>query len=285
MMLRSHASFCAIDISSPIRQHVPLWQHNGRQASHFNPHQLKVIDLQFTRSFRSPRSRGVHAVCFKDEVPSHNFVTSSVHEDISRVPTSETSISCTTFNILAPIYKRVNGEDCRESDIRELWLVRNQKIIDFLLLSSSSIVCLQEFWLGNEELTRLYDSNFSQADYVTYKLARTNSRGDERKNMHIADVARALMSEKNISPCFWAETASIVAYTMNMILTAAVHDMTPREKFTGKKPDVSHFTVFGCIAYVHVPEELRTKLDLETEKCVDYSVEQKGYKCYNRVTR
>ncbi|MCO5580198.1 hypothetical protein L7F22_034064 [Adiantum nelumboides] len=74
---------------------------------------------------------------------------------------------------------------------------------------------------------------------------------------------------------------------MNMTPTAAVHDMTPEKKFTGKKPDVSHFKVFGCIAYVHVLDELRTKLDPKAEKCgfIGYSIEQKGYKCYNSITR
>jgi hypothetical protein len=45
--------------------------------------------------------------------------------------------------------------------------------------------------------------------------------------------------------------------------------------------------VLGCIAYVHVPDELQTKLDLKAENCVfiGYSLEQKGYKCYNHVTR
>jgi len=44
--------------------------------------------------------------------------------------------------------------------------------------------------------------------------------------------------------------------------------MTPKEKFTGKKPDVSHLRVFGCIAYVHVPDEKRSKLDPKVEKCI-----------------
>ena len=45
--------------------------------------------------------------------------------------------------------------------------------------------------------------------------------------------------------------------------------------------------MFGCIAYVHVPDELRTKLDPKAEKCIfiGYSLEQKGYRCYNPVTR
>ncbi|MCO5582139.1 hypothetical protein L7F22_036029 [Adiantum nelumboides] len=73
---------------------------------------------------------------------------------------------------------------------------------------------------------------------------------------------------------------------MNRTPTAFVHDMTPEEKFRGKKPDVSHFKVLRCIAYVHVPDELRTKLDPKAKNYVfnGYSVEQKGYKCYNPVT-
>ena len=36
---------------------------------------------------------------------------------------------------------------------------------------------------------------------------------------------------------------------------------TPEESFTGKKPEVSHFTIFGCLTYSHVPSKKRTKLD------------------------
>ena len=44
--------------------------------------------------------------------------------------------------------------------------------------------------------------------------------------------------------------------------------------------------MLGCIAYVHVPDELRTKLDPKAKKCVfvGYSLEQKGYQFYNPVT-
>ena len=63
--------------------------------------------------------------------------------------------------------------------------------------------------------------------------------------------------------------------------------MTPKEKFTGSKLDVGHLKMFGCIDYVHVLDELRRKLDPKAEKCVfmGYSLQQKGYKCYNLVTR
>jgi hypothetical protein len=63
--------------------------------------------------------------------------------------------------------------------------------------------------------------------------------------------------------------------------------MTLKEKFIGKKPNVSHLKVFGYIAYVHVPDEKRSKLDPKVEKCIfiGYSLEQKGYKCFNPSTR
>jgi hypothetical protein len=64
---------------------------------------------------------------------------------------------------------------------------------------------------------------------------------------------------------------------MNRTPTTTIHGMTPKEKFIGKKPDVSHLIVFGCIAYVHVPNEKRSKLDPKAKKCIfiGSSLEQK----------
>jgi hypothetical protein len=63
--------------------------------------------------------------------------------------------------------------------------------------------------------------------------------------------------------------------------------MTPKEKFIGKKPDVSYLRMFDCIAYLHVPDEKRSKLDPKAEKCVfiGYSLKQKGYRCFNPSTQ
>ena len=38
---------------------------------------------------------------------------------------------------------------------------------------------------------------------------------------------------------------------------------------------------------MHVPDELRTKLDSKSEKCIfiGYAIEQKGYRCYNPNTK
>ena len=50
---------------------------------------------------------------------------------------------------------------------------------------------------------------------------------------------------------------------------------------------VSHLKFFGCVAYAHVPNELRKKLDKKGHKYifVDYSEDKKSYKLYDPITR
>jgi hypothetical protein len=95
-----------------------------------------------------------------------------------------------------------------------------------------------------------------------------------------------MLNEKNLPNYFWAKAVATAIYIMNRTPTARIHGMTPKEKFTCKKPDVSHSKVFGCIAYVHVPDEKRSKLDPKADKCIfiRYSSEQKGYRCFNPST-
>jgi hypothetical protein len=96
-----------------------------------------------------------------------------------------------------------------------------------------------------------------------------------------------MLNEKNLPNYFWVEAVATIVYIMNRTPIAAVHGMTPEEKFVGKNPDVSHLKVFGCIAYVHVHDKKRSKLNPKFEKCIfiGHFLEQKGYKCFNLSTR
>ncbi|XP_019179192.1 PREDICTED: uncharacterized protein LOC109174409 [Ipomoea nil] len=44
--------------------------------------------------------------------------------------------------------------------------------------------------------------------------------------------------------------------------TLAVQNMTPEEAWSGRKPNVDHFRIFGCIAYARIPEQLRRNRDV-----------------------
>ena len=69
--------------------------------------------------------------------------------------------------------------------------------------------------------------------------------------------------------------------------TLGIHNLTPEEVYFGVKPNLTHLKVFGCVCFVHIPQEVRTKMEPRSEKCIfiGYSMEQKGYKCYNPITK
>ena len=71
---------------------------------------------------------------------------------------------------------------------------------------------------------------------------------------------------------FWAEAVNTAVYLHNRSPTSALKDKTPFECWFGEKLDVSNLRVFGCICFVHIPDNLRKKLDPKSTKAifVDY---------------
>ena len=61
----------------------------------------------------------------------------------------------------------------------------------------------------------------------------------------------------------------------------------PQEEWIGMNHSFSHLNFFGCVAYAHVPDELRGKLEKKGQKYifVGYSKDTKSYKLYDPVTR
>jgi hypothetical protein len=57
---------------------------------------------------------------------------------------------------------------------------------------------------------------------------------------------------------------------------------TPEESFAGKKPDVSHFKIFGSSIYVHVTKDAKKKLELVAEVgiFVGYTETPHNYRVY-----
>jgi len=77
-----------------------------------------------------------------------------------------------------------------------------------------------------------------------------------------------------------------VVYILNRCPTKSLKNSVPEEAWTGRKPDVSHIRIFGCVAYANVPNKLRQKLDNKYKKCIflRYSDPSKAYLLYNPVT-
>ncbi|XP_071927597.1 uncharacterized protein [Coffea arabica] len=109
----------------------------------------------------------------------------------------------------------------------------------------------------------------------------------ERKNRTVMDMVRSMMQSKGIPKSLWAEAISCAIYVLNGCPTRCNFGKTPQIIWTSMKPDISYFKVFGYLAYAHVPDHLRKKLDDKAEKYIfiGYSHETKEYKLFNSNTR
>ena len=67
---------------------------------------------------------------------------------------------------------------------------------------------------------------------------------------------------------------------MNRCPTKSVKNKVPQDAWTCMNHSVSHLNFFCCVAYTHVPDELRKKLDKKGQKCIfiGYSEDTKAYK-------
>lgn len=63
-------------------------------------------------------------------------------------------------------------------------------------------------------------------------------------------------------------------------------NITPEESWSGFKSNMSHLKVFGSIAYKHVPDQLRKKLDDKGEQMILLGYHStRGYKLYDAVNK
>jgi hypothetical protein len=94
----------------------------------------------------------------------------------------------------------------------------------------------------------------------------------ERENRTLMDGARALLYDAALSDktwrLLWPEAVSTAAYLRNRVPSQRVQDTTPYEQWYGDKPRGDHLRIFGSVAYVHVPENQRRKLDPKARRMI-----------------
>ncbi|TXG51514.1 hypothetical protein EZV62_024038 [Acer yangbiense] len=92
---------------------------------------------------------------------------------------------------------------------------------------------------------------------------------------------------RNVPKNFWPKAVNWSIHVFNRSPTFSVRNMTPEEAWSGRKPTIDHFRIFGCIAYAHFPDEKRKKLDDKGKKCVFLGVSEasKAYKLFNPLTK
>ncbi|GBM00133.1 Retrovirus-related Pol polyprotein from transposon TNT 1-94 [Araneus ventricosus] len=100
----------------------------------------------------------------------------------------------------------------------------------------------------------------------------------KRCNLTALDGVKALLKSSGMSQKFWAEALLCFIYAWNRVCHK--NKKTPFELYSGRKPSVSHFKKFGCVAYVGVPKQTRKKLDVQAKLGImcGYARTTKGYR-------
>ncbi len=143
---------------------------------------------------------------------------------------------------------------------------------------------------GGEYLSKEFES-FLKKNGIVHQLSVPYNPAQngvaERMNRTIMESTRSMLSHAHMPKEFWAEAVNTSVYVRNRSPTTALNCITPYECLLKKKHDVSNLRVFGCITYVHVPDNQRKKLGEKSRKSifVGYPEGVKGFKLYDPVSR
>ena len=77
-------------------------------------------------------------------------------------------------------------------------------------------------------------------------------------------MANCMIQSKGLSLQYWVEV-NYANYIVNRTPTKILQGITPEEAWSKIKPDLSHFCVFGCEAWAHIPDEKWKKLQPKSE--------------------
>ena len=78
-------------------------------------------------------------------------------------------------------------------------------------------------------------------------------------------ATQMLLHDQGLLMHLWVEACNTAVYVQNCHPHRVLGMSTHGEAFTGKKPNVSHFNIFGSFFYVHMTKDTRKKLEPTNE--------------------
>ncbi|CAL5342497.1 unnamed protein product [Camellia sinensis] len=118
------------------------------------------------------------------------------------------------------------------------------------------------------------------------KTPQLNGLG-ERMNKTLVERVRCLLSQTQLPRSFWGEALSTIVHVLNLTPCVPLQFDVPDRVWTGKDVSYGHLRIFGCKAFVHIPKDERSKLDMKTRQCIflGYGLDEFGYRLYDPVNK
>jgi hypothetical protein len=131
----------------------------------------------------------------------------------------------------------------------------------------------------NHEIHNIFHEAGIQLQHTVPYTPQQN-RVVERKNRSLKEMASCMLHAKSLPQRLWAEALNCETYIQNISPHRSVKDKTPYEAWSGLKPEVTHFHIFGSRAWAQIPSEKRKALDPQSTECifVGYPDGVKGYR-------
>jgi transposase InsO family protein len=75
----------------------------------------------------------------------------------------------------------------------------------------------------------------------------------ERNNRTIMEAMNTMIHDQDLPMHLWEKATKKMVYVHNRLSHSALGFKTLEEMFSGKKLEVSHLKIFGCLVFLHVP--------------------------------
>ena len=140
---------------------------------------------------------------------------------------------------------------------------------------------------GGEFVNKAFEQFLSEKGIIHQKstphVHQQNGRA-ERMNLTLTDKAKAMRLDAHCPKSWWEFAFETSVHIYNHTPLRCTLWKTPLENLTGKKPDVAYLRVFGCEAWVFIPQEKHTdKLSPKSEHMTFIGYEQNS-KAYRFMT-
>jgi hypothetical protein len=98
-------------------------------------------------------------------------------------------------------------------------------------------------------------------------------------------MARAMMSERDISQTFWVEGVHTVVHILKKVHLRPNNDKNPYELWFGRPGSIKNFKVFGSKCYIKNNYDHLGKFDSRDDEGIflGYATNSKGYRCFNKI--
>lgn len=106
-------------------------------------------------------------------------------------------------------------------------------------------------------------------------------------NRTLVERVRCLLSQAQLPRSFWGEALNTVVYVLPLTPCGPLQFDVPNRVWIGKDVSYDHLGIFCCKAFVYIPKDERSKLNVKTRQCIfaGYGMDEFDYRFYDSVEK